>query len=590
MNASQISKWRDAMGGAEALAGTESVHVVSRIKTMGLEGTLEQWWVADGRYRQALDLAGVYSLTNVYDDRSKSGWVLDQNGQTRRISGVSAKDELTEAYFGTYSHLVDDRMTGTIAENDGTVDIEPEGGARTTWYLGDNGLPSKCERKQADLDRTIELSEWREVDGVQFPFRIHEFSNIDKSEVDIEVVEVSRNVPVDDALFVEPQQKSADYQFVAGPAARDIPFDLYGNHIFLKTQVGDAEPTWFLLDTGAQMSCLDADYAQQLGIEGRGDAAGRGAGEGTADMSLAENVTFRVPGVEFTEKTVAITALTGSFGHFEGRKVDGILGYGFLSRFVVELDYERRRLNIHDPRWYEAPHGADVLPMTMTHGIPTIAVEMKPFGREPLSLKMVVDTGAGDSLFLNRPLVEEHDLLSTLIDDVLVPVAGVGGDSQQSVGRVESLAFGQQIMKNPVTYFAHDALGAFANPDFDGIIGGEILRRFTVAFDYAAERMVLSPNGCMDEPFEFDKSGLVLMTDTESFNSFSVRGIVPGSPAAEAGFEKGDVIIDVDGIPAREMTLAGMQDKLRSNGRSVPVTVERAGETLELTLSLHRLV
>jgi hypothetical protein len=41
---------------------------------------------------------------------------------------------------------------------------------------------------------------------------------------------------------------------------------------------------------------------------------------------------------------------------------------------------------------------------------------------------------------------------------------------------------------------SRDKTGLFASSDFDGILGGEMLRRFKVIFDYSRQRVILEPN------------------------------------------------------------------------------------------------
>ena len=59
-----------------------------------------------------------------------------------------------------------------------------------------------------------------------------------------------------------------------------------------------------------------------------------------------------------------------------------------------------------------------------------------------------------------------------------------------------------------------------------------------------------------------------------------VDGLVDGSPAAQAGIQVGDVILDIDGTVIAN--LQGFSDRLRtlSPGQTVAVRVQRGAETL----------
>ena len=59
------------------------------------------------------------------------------------------------------------------------------------------------------------------------------------------------------------------------------------------------------------------------------------------------------------------------------------------------------------------------------------------------------------------------------------------------VGRLPNLQLGHFTLTDPVVHFAQDQKGAFASSDFSGVIGGELLRRFKVIFDYAHKQMIL---------------------------------------------------------------------------------------------------
>src|SRR5258706_5712519 len=61
-----------------------------------------------------------------------------------------------------------------------------------------------------------------------------------------------------------------EVRFATGRASGPIPFELAGNHIYVRARVNDSRSLWFLLDTGATASYLDTERALALGLERHG--------------------------------------------------------------------------------------------------------------------------------------------------------------------------------------------------------------------------------------------------------------------------------------------------------------------------------
>jgi membrane-associated protease RseP (regulator of RpoE activity) len=62
----------------------------------------------------------------------------------------------------------------------------------------------------------------------------------------------------------------------------------------------------------------------------------------------------------------------------------------------------------------------------------------------------------------------------------------------------------------------------------------------------------------------------------------------PPTPAAAAGFRPGDKIVAFNGTPVAESDWRGLQEAIRSASGTVTITVERAGQRLDLTPTLIR--
>ena len=127
---------------------------------------------------------------------------------------------------------------------------------------------------------------------------------------------------------------------------------------------------------------------------------------------------------------------------------------------------------------------------------------------------------------------------------------------------------------------AHDA---FVN------MGGNILSRFTVTIDYIHHEVILEPNRHFAEPFAADASGLVLEAHGEDYRFFVVKGVVAGSPSANAGIKVNDIISEMDGVPVRKYALWELQNLLKESGTERRITIKRDGQTITVRVKLQAL-
>ena len=86
--------------------------------------------------------------------------------------------------------------------------------------------------------------------------------------------------------------------------------------------------------------------------------------------------------------------------------------------------------------------------------------------------------------------------------------------------------------------------GASSTEDVDGILGIDIIKRFNIALNYKKQTMVLIPNSHYSDPFNFNLTGFGLR---QIENKIVITNLIDGSPAQEAGFQKNDIIVSVDG-------------------------------------------
>ena len=368
-----------------------------------------------------------------------------------------------------------------------------------------------------------------------------------------------------------------------------IPIDVYSNHVYVKVCAGD-RPLDFILDTGAGATFLDLHTAERFGVKLGSSFVGRGAGAGTIAGAQLSGASVRLAGSGLVQPVPSALDLS-RLPPREGHRMDGILGYDFINRFVVAIDYAKQELRLYDARNFKYDGAGSSIPITFSGGHPHVEAEVQLADGASLKGRMVVDVGAAGSLSLTKIFADENRLRDRVGPTIHRRAGGgVGGAVNADIGRIASLKLGSVEIARPVTSLAGDSAGVMTgNNDWVGNIGGDILRRFTVYLDYQHKRMILEPQAGAEEPFEADMSGLGLIMN-DSLTTASVEYLVPGMTASEAGLAVGDTLVTIDGQPANAAAIRELRKRFRRDGERIVLTVRRGGEVRSVTLVMRRLV
>jgi Aspartyl protease len=288
-----------------------------------------------------------------------------------------------------------------------------------------------------------------------------------------------------------------------------IPFDLYHNRVYLPVRVNGSATYTMILDTGAAETLVSERVAEELKLQRKGSAQVNGNGEGVERFPLAKNVNFSAGDATLLEKIVVIYNY-GDLERHEGRTIDGTLSVNFFHKYVVEIDYAARRLRVYDPATFSYSGKGTVVPLRIVNGGTVALFDAKitdAAGQPGIDAHIAVDSGTYSALRLFRPFVEKHALIGEGKHQFASFGFGAGGEFRQITGRVDNLEIGGVKIANPLADFSTDTKGVTATAAYDGTIGGDILRRFTVVLDYSRQKMMLKPNADFAAPFEADKAG-----------------------------------------------------------------------------------
>jgi len=298
-----------------------------------------------------------------------------------------------------------------------------------------------------------------------------------------------------------PDMRLPGATFPAGKSFVEIPFEVEGNWMVIPVSVNGSRPLSFVLDSGASGTVLynpTAADSLNLRITGTMPVRGAGGGGATSEVSIAENVSFNIGGIEFSGGRLAVRKSPSGSPLLAGR--DGVIGRIVFATLVVEVDWEKRAVRFHDPAKYKYSGKGAVLPLTFDEGgRPYTMAAVSVTGDQKVPVKLVVDTGGSHTLSLD--VGSKPEIL--LPEGARKTVLGRGGSGEITghVGRIKSFEFGGQTLNDVPTNFPDESSGTAGRGGRQGNLGSGMLRRFKVVYDYSRKQMIVEPNKFVGEPF-----------------------------------------------------------------------------------------
>jgi hypothetical protein len=269
----------------------------------------------------------------------------------------------------------------------------------------------------------------------------------------------------------------------SGPAntkSCTFAFEWRAGLIFLPIRIDGSKPLSFALDTGSARILIDRKLAADLGLKASGNGSLQGAGAGRIPIEFIHDVNIALPGVESTGYDLS-TADLQPLEAADGGKVDGIIGYPLLSRFVITVDYEARKLTLTLPEAFHPDKAVQALPIELRDKWPFVKGELALPGPVTVQDSFLIDSGSSDAV--------DHPIVMTLQSRVPSKSGvGLGAEVQGATARATTFRLGRYTVEGPLVACCG---GTDATSK---LVGNEILRRFTVTFDYPSSRILLTPN------------------------------------------------------------------------------------------------
>ena len=544
--------------------------------------------VVSGRSRNELTLGG-HRFADGFD--GTAAWSQDPGGEVVAPDAPPAVAQArTQAWVTRrgYFHAAGARYRDLGRKDAGgrgyqVVEATPDGGsAIELWVDPATHLLARTVQKVAQDTVVTTLDDYRDIGGVRVAHRVVVDRGDERDRATVTVTSASLRGALAEAAWARPATDTDRVSFTGAQPTSAIPFDLINNHIYVNGTV-DGKPVRLLVDTGG-VNLLTPAAARRLGLAAEGQLRARGVGEQTVDLALAKGKQLTVGEVALRDPVFYVIDL-GSLPDVEGHDADGLVGFELFHRLGVRIDYPAQVLTLSSPDTFRAPAGAIAVPFQLRERIPIVDGTI-----DGIAARFTVDTGSRASLTAHAPFVRQHGLVERYQPRFeTVGGWGVGGPVRTSPVRFTAVTVGGATVRAVAGDLFRGEAGAFADPDAAANLGGGVLRRFVVSFDYRASTMYLEPGPAIDARDPYDRVGLFLM---RAGDALRIAAVTPGGPAEKVGLTVDDRIVMVDGAPVTSRTLAAWRAAFREGavGSRLHFAVERAGKRRAVAVTLVELL
>ncbi len=374
------------------------------------------------------------------------------------------------------------------------------------------------------------------------------------------------------------------YGYVFKPRRKriEIPFEWQCNLMVVRIRINESDTLNFILDTGVGMNLItDPKVAKSLSLHyiKKIDIMGAGSGE-PLEARIAIDNKIKLTGLYATgQSIVALSQDVLALSEYIGMPIHGVFGYDVFKSFVVKINYTTRIITLYDPKYFKYnKNQGEKIPLKLEGDKPYIMAQSTMPDNKQIPLKLILDTGAGHGLSLER---SGNPNIFLPLKTLYVHLGrGLNGPIDGHIGRISSFKLGTFELNNVIASFPDTNTKAsriLHQTGRQGNLGCEILKRFHVIFNYDKGYIVLKSNKkTFKQSFERDMSGLSIRASGENFNRYLVEIVEADSPANQAGIEAGDEIIAINNKMSRNENLNDLYKYLqKGKGKKIKLFMKR---------------
>ena len=405
-----------------------------------------------------------------------------------------------------------------------------------------------------------------------------------------------------------------------------IPFQLINNLIFIPVTVNGIDLT-FLLDTGTEETVLFSLEDQQLSLANAEKIRIKGYDSSVTveAMKSSNNILSTAGYSDFNNDLYIILDQNFNLSSQVGIPVNGIIGYAFFKNNLVEINYEKEKIYVYQNQskiYKKLKKKFSSYTIVLERNKPFLSAIISIKGKKT-EAKLLIDSGNSDALWLYSTPSNPITIPADNIDDYLG--RGFSGAIYGKRARIDFLDMNEYKFLQPIAAFPDSPITKEDQEvrGREGTLGAEILKRFSVFWDYPNNKIYLKQNSNYALPFRYNMSGIeiqhdglqwvkeeelihkngtiLLDVDQDKMMNFKykfslkpvfkITSVRKNSPAAACGLLKDDVILTINKNKVYNYSLQELNELLKSEeGKWIIIEIERNNKTYTFKFQLQTML
>ncbi len=376
-----------------------------------------------------------------------------------------------------------------------------------------------------------------------------------------------------------------------------MPFELINNLVVIPLRINDSDTMHFVLDTGVGRTLItELSDNEEFTIRYSGKVKLSGLGEDAPMEALfsSGNKVYLEGIIGDSLDVVLMMEDRFNLSSFMGRKVNGLIGYDIFKNFIVEIDYQDKRLYFHDPDLFRKEYQKKrksrfwtEIPIEIDARKPYINSTIVQHDSSVIETKLLIDSGASHAISIYPASNPEISIPPKNLYSYLG--SGLSGEIYGEIGRIKSMSFGDLTLKEPVVYYPEEegTRRALLQSNRNGSIGADLLKRYTIFFNYEDGSMLVKANKESNKDFNYNMAGIELSTPFLGIPFYLISKIREGSPAEKAGLRENDILMEIDYKHTFKYSLVELYDLFQSReNKKISIVVRRDDEVKEFKFRL----